>query len=122
MTTRRRFSVRSDIRATDQVLVVDPAQGGVMAIPVGQLVTRLPAVVSTAEYIKGDKGDKGDQGIQGEQGPQGIQGPQGPAGPDGAKGDGVVIGTIAPTPATGEQVLWVDTTGGNVTLNLVTGD
>jgi hypothetical protein len=33
-----------------------------------------------------------------------------------------VIGTVAPTPATGDQVLWIDTTGGNVSLNLVTGD
>lgn len=32
------------------------------------------------------------------------------------------IGSTAPTPPTGEQVLWLDTTGGNVTLNLVTGD
>ncbi len=34
----------------------------------------------------------------------------------------LVIGTVEPTPATGDQVLWVDTSGGNVTLNLVTGD
>lgn len=33
-----------------------------------------------------------------------------------------VVGTVAPTPPTGVSVLWVDTTGGNVTLNLVTGD
>lgn len=34
----------------------------------------------------------------------------------------VSIGTTAPTPAAGVSVLWVDTTGGNVTLNLVTGE
>ena len=34
----------------------------------------------------------------------------------------LVIGSTIPTPPTGEQVLWLDTTGGNVSLNLVTGD
>lgn len=34
----------------------------------------------------------------------------------------LVIGTTAPTPATGNKVLWLNTSGGNVTLNLVTGD
>lgn len=33
-----------------------------------------------------------------------------------------VVGTVAPTPPPGVSVLWVDTTGGNVTLNLVTGE
>ena len=37
-------------------------------------------------------------------------------------GDNLIIGTSAPTPAVGEKVLWLDTTGGNITLNLVTGD
>lgn len=37
-------------------------------------------------------------------------------------GDNLIIGTSAPTPAVGERVLWLDTTGGNITLNLVTGD
>lgn len=37
-------------------------------------------------------------------------------------GDNLIIGTVSPTPATGAQVLWLDTTGGNVTLNLVTGE
>lgn len=32
------------------------------------------------------------------------------------------IGTAAPTLATGDQALWLDTTGGNLSLNLVTGD
>lgn len=34
----------------------------------------------------------------------------------------LVIGTTEPTPSVGQQVLWLDTTGGNVTLNLVTGE
>ncbi|MGV9001916.1 MAG: hypothetical protein ACOH18_03080 [Candidatus Saccharimonadaceae bacterium] len=34
----------------------------------------------------------------------------------------LVIGTTTPVPATGVKVLWLNTTGGNVTLNLVTGD
>lgn len=33
-----------------------------------------------------------------------------------------VVGTVQPTPPPGVSVLWVDTTGGNVTLNLVTGE
>lgn len=37
-------------------------------------------------------------------------------------GDNLFIGTTTPTPSTGAQVLWLDTTGGNITLNLVTGD
>ena len=37
-------------------------------------------------------------------------------------GDNLIIGTTTPTPATGAKVLWLDTTGGNLTLNLVTGD
>ena len=77
---------------------------------------------------QGDVGPQGPQGIpgpQGEIGPQGIQGPQGPKGDKGDAGDpatNLVIGTSAPTPAVGEKVLWLDTTGGNITLNLVTGD
>jgi hypothetical protein len=34
----------------------------------------------------------------------------------------VFIGTTEPSVQTGEQVLWLDTTGGNFTLNLVEGD
>ena len=34
----------------------------------------------------------------------------------------LVIGSAAPTPLAGHQVLWLDTTGGNITLNLVTGE
>lgn len=34
----------------------------------------------------------------------------------------LVIGTTEPSPAHSQQVLWVDTSGGNLTLNLVTGD
>jgi hypothetical protein len=34
----------------------------------------------------------------------------------------LVIGTTQPTLATGVQALWVDTTGGDISLNLVTGD
>ena len=37
-------------------------------------------------------------------------------------GDNLIIGTSAPTPEVGGKVLWLDTTGGNITLNLVTGD
>lgn len=37
-------------------------------------------------------------------------------------GDSLIIGASAPTPAVGEKVLWLNTTGGNITLNLVTGD
>ena len=37
-------------------------------------------------------------------------------------GDNLIIGTETPTPSIGEQVLWLDTTGGNITLNLVTGE
>ena len=37
-------------------------------------------------------------------------------------GDNLIIGTTTPTPATGAKVLWLDTTGGNITLNLVTGE
>lgn len=37
-------------------------------------------------------------------------------------GDNLIIGTSAPTPEAGGKVLWLDTTGGNITLNLVTGD
>lgn len=77
-------------------------------------------------------------------------GPQGPIGPKGDKGDkgdpgttdynalinkpdmsvyatktevsNLFIGTTPPTPSIGAQVLWLDTTGGNITLNLVTGE
>ncbi len=34
----------------------------------------------------------------------------------------LIIGTSAPTPAQGVSVLWLDTSGGNMTLNLVTGE
>lgn len=34
----------------------------------------------------------------------------------------LVIGTSAPSPSTGQQVLWLNTSNGNVTLNLVTGE
>ena len=37
-------------------------------------------------------------------------------------GDNLFIGTTPPTPSTGTKVLWLDTTGGNITFNLVTGD
>ena len=37
-------------------------------------------------------------------------------------GDNLIIGTTTPTPSIGAQVLWLDTTGGNLTLNLVTGE
>ena len=37
-------------------------------------------------------------------------------------GDNLIIGTTTPTPSIGAQVLWLDTTGGNITLNLVTGE
>lgn len=40
----------------------------------------------------------------------------------GAQVNNLIIGTELPTPALGEQVLWVDTTGGNITMNLVTGE
>ena len=32
------------------------------------------------------------------------------------------LGGTQPTPPAGVAVLWLDTTGGNITLNLVTGD
>lgn len=32
------------------------------------------------------------------------------------------IGTTQPTPETGVSVLWINTSGGNISLNLVTGD
>lgn len=83
----------------------------------------------------GDTGPQGPQGVQGETGPagpqglQGLQGPQGVAGPQGVQGEAgpagpanLIIGSTLPTPATSEQVLWIDTTGGNVKFNLVTGD
>ena len=56
----------------------------------------------------------GPPGPAGEPGDPGSPGPAGPA--------NLSIGSSAPTPPAGESVLWVDTTGGNVTLNLVTGD
>lgn len=37
-------------------------------------------------------------------------------------GDNLIIGTTTPIPSIGAQVLWLDTTGGNITLNLVTGE
>jgi len=37
-------------------------------------------------------------------------------------GDNLVISASAPTPSVGAQVLWLNTTGGNITLNLVTGE
>ena len=37
-------------------------------------------------------------------------------------GDNLIIGITTPTPSIGAQVLWLDTTGGNITLNLVTGE
>lgn len=56
-------------------------------------------------------------------GPQGATGAQGEAGPPGPAGPAnLAIGTVAPAPAPGASALWVDTTGGNLTLNLVTGD
>ena len=47
----------------------------------------------------------------------GPNGPRGPAGPA-----NLSIGATTPTPPSGESVLWIDTTGGDITLNLVTGD
>ena len=44
-----------------------------------------------------------------------VPGPPGPS-------SSLVIGDTEPTPPEGEQVLWLDTTDGDVTLNLVTGD
>lgn len=44
-----------------------------------------------------------------------VPGPPGPA-------SSLVIGDTEPVPVSGEQVLWLDTTDGDVTLNLVTGD
>jgi hypothetical protein len=99
-----------------------------------------PQGLTGAQGLQGATGAQGSQGLQGIQGIQGLtgatgatgsQGPAGPTGPTGATGatgpagadgDGVVIGSTEPTLATGVQVLWVDTTGGNVSLNLVTGD
>ena len=34
----------------------------------------------------------------------------------------LVIGTNEPSPPAGQQVLWLDTSSGNITLNLVTGE
>jgi len=66
---------------------------------------------------------KGATGATGATGPQGIQGATGPAGTDGVDAENnLIIGTTTPTPSIGAQVLWLDTTGGNITLNLVTGE
>ena len=56
--------------------------------------------------------------LKGQQGDPGSPGDPGPAGPA-----NLAIGTTAPTPATGAQVLWLqDLGGGDWTFNLVTGD
>ena len=119
----KRYSARDDFREWDYLLVQDRINGGISAVKASALA-KLPA-------LKGEKGDAGERGNNGAAGAQGPQGPAGPTGPrgnngsngaNGLSGDGAIVGTVAPTPATGVSVLWVDTTGGNVTLNLVTGD
>ena len=112
-----RYTIRDDFREWDQLLVQDRINGGISAVTMGAL--------AQLEQLKGEKGDTGAAGANGAPGPAGANGAAGPAGPAGANGldgDGVVIGTVAPVLATGEQKLWIDTTGGNVTMNLVTGD
>ena len=72
---------------------------------------------------QGPQGETGATGAQGPDGPQGVQGPQGDTGPQGPAGpQNLVIGTVEPVLSSGNTALWLDTTGGNVTLNLVTGD
>lgn len=72
---------------------------------------------------QGPQGETGATGAQGPAGPQGVQGPQGDTGPQGPAGpQNLVIGTVEPVLSSGNTALWLDTTGGNVTLNLVTGD
>lgn len=132
----KKYPVRDSFRAWDFVLTQDSVNGGIGLIPLSAILKNSDNkwVVRGDAGEQGPKGDDGDQGIQGikgdkgDQGEQGIQGLKGDKGDDGEQGIqgvpgvGVAIGSSAPTPATGVQVLWVDTTGGNVTLNLVTGD
>lgn len=124
----RNYPVRDTLRAWDHVLVFDRSNGGISTVAYGNFLknpaNRLaakgdvgPQGPAGPQGGQGQVGETGPQGDQGTQGIQGIQGVQGVAGPA-----NLVIGTSAPSPATGAQVLWLDTTGGNVTLNLVTGD
>jgi hypothetical protein len=127
----RKYPVKDGLRAWDHILTIDRINGGISSVPASVIVKN----PDNAWVMKGDQGETGPQGPQGEQGIQGIQGETGDQGLQGIQGEqgiqgtqgqagpaNLVIGTSTPTPATGAQVLWVDTTGGNVTLNLVTGD
>lgn len=100
-----------------------------------------------AQGIKGEKGDKGDTGLQGIQGIQGVkgddgiqgiqgvkgdtgntglQGIQGIAGAKGDKGDAgnsnLFIQSTEPVVGIGTEVLWIDTTGGNIQFKMVVGE
>ena len=87
----------------------------------------IPVDIEGAQGEPGAPGATGPTGPSGPAGPTGPTGATGPAGPPGADGSGggsssLHVGTTPPTPAPGVSVLWVDTTGGDHSLNLVTGD
>lgn len=75
---------------------------------------------------KGDKGDKGDKGEDGTNGTNGRDGIDGIDGFDGDQGEpgrpGIHVSPTPPTLASGVSILWIDTSNGNISLNLVTGD
>lgn len=71
-------------------------------------------IVATGVLTRKARGD----GARSQMGPFTVV-----TGRPGVKGDpGVVVGTDEPVLGAGEVVLWVDTSDGNITLNLVTGD
>ena len=75
---------------------------------------------------KGDKGDKGDKGEDGTNGTNGRDGIDGINGFDGDQGEpgrpGIHVSPTPPILASGVSILWIDTSNGNISLNLVTGD
>jgi hypothetical protein len=78
MTARRqRFTLRDTVRLSDHVLVYEPAQAGIVATSVGNLV-------NFVEAQPGPEGPQGPAGPPGQIGPTGPAGPTGPIGPEGA--------------------------------------
>ena len=58
------------------------------------------------------KGPKGDRGATGETGPRGPQGEKGATGAQGPAGPGITFGQGAPTSASQEGAVYIDTADG----------
>lgn len=122
----------------DRVVVASPARVRTVAVDIGGRGLRGPAGPSAydtaveegfsgteAEWLASLQGTDGDDGVGVPAGGTTGQVLTKTSGADYATAwvaPQLVIGTVEPVLATGEQALWLDTTGGNVSLFLVTGD